>query len=292
MHIGVWKRRRSADSVFPDSFIAAIADRYEITDEIGRGGMSIVYLANDLEGGLSVAVKVLRPELIGDVSSRRFLREIELMRQLDHPRIVPLLDAGEQAGLPYCVTEYLKGESLRVRLKREAQLQVRDALVIACDVAEALEYAHVRGLIHRDIKPENILLSGSHAIVSDFGLARAVGLTGRVTQSGYVVGTVKYMSPEQSEGERELDVRTDVYSLGCVLYEMFSGDPPFTGSTPPAVVARKLHGHLPSLRLVRPDVTERQEGVIAKALQRDPADRYAECGQFLSALRGLLHDLD
>jgi serine/threonine-protein kinase len=233
----------------------ALAERYRVGDEIGRGGMATVYRAHDLKHDRSVALKVLKPELAAALGTERFLREITLTARLDHPHILPLLDSGEADGLLYYVMPFVDGESLRARLDREKQLPLDDALRIARQVADALGHAHGQGIVHRDIKPENILLSGGHARVADFGIARAVTAAGgaSLTETGLAVGTPAYMSPEQGSGE-EVDARTDVYSLGCVVYEMLAGEPPYTGATAGAILARKAMAAVPSLRVVRETV--------------------------------------
>src|SRR5689334_25189836 len=210
---------------------AALADRYRIERELGAGGMATVYLAEDLKHRRRVAIKVLRPELGAAVGAERFLREIETTANLRHPHILPLYDSGSAGGLLYYVMPLVEGESLRDRLAREKQLPIDDALRIAREVADALSYAHARGVIHRDIKPENILLEGGHAVVADFGIARAVSTAGadRLTETGMAIGTPMYMSPEQAAGDPDLDGRSDLYSLGCVLYEMLGVQAPFTG---------------------------------------------------------------
>ena len=216
---------------------AALANRYTIGRELGRGGMATVYLAQDLKHDRQVAIKVLRPELSAAVSADRFLLEIRIAARLSHPHIVPVFDSGEADGLLYYVMPYVRGESLRTRLSRENRLTVKEAVDIACEVANALAYAHKEGVVHRDIKPENILLEEGIAIVADFGIARAftaaaTSMDEKLTSAGLALGTPLYMSPEQAAGHLELDGRADVYSLGCVLYEMLAGEPPFTGTTP------------------------------------------------------------
>ncbi len=215
-----------------DRLKTALADRYAIEQEIGAGGMATVYLAEDLKLHRKVAVKVLRPELAAALGPERFLREIEIAAKLHHPHILALHDSGEVDGFLYYVMPYVDGESLRDRLNREKQLPVEDALQIAREVADALGSAHRHDVIHRDIKPENILLEEGHAVVADFGIARAIHAAGgeQLTETGLAVGTPAYMSPEQAMGSKELDGRSDLYSLGCVLYEMLAGQPPFTGA--------------------------------------------------------------
>ncbi|MGH7702748.1 MAG: protein kinase domain-containing protein [Gemmatimonadales bacterium] len=272
-----------------DSFprlAAALADRYTIERELGRGGMAAVYLARDLKHGRPVALKVLHPELAAALGPERFLREIEVAARLTHPHILPLHDSGSADGLLYYVMPFVEGESLRDRLTREQQLPLDDALQIARNVAAALGHAHSHGVIHRDIKPENILLEGGEAVVADFGIARAIGAAAgeKLTETGLAIGTAAYMSPEQAAGERDLDGRSDLYSLGCVLYEMLAGEPPFTGPTAQAIMAKRLSQPVPALHVVRETVPTHVEQAIVKALARLPADRFATAGQFGTAL--------
>jgi dienelactone hydrolase len=265
---------------------AALADRYTIERELGRGGMATVYLAADLKHHRQVAIKVLRPELAVALGPARFLREIDIVAQLTHPHILPLYDSGDAAGLLYYVMPYVQGESLRSRLDREGQLPLDDALGITREVADALGHAHALGIVHRDIKPENILFQAGHALVSDFGIARAISAAGgeRLTETGLAVGTPAYMSPEQASAEHLIDGRSDIYSLACVLYEMIAGQPPFMGSTVHGILARKLTDPVPPLRTVRETVPEALEQVILKALSRTPADRFATVISFAEAL--------
>jgi serine/threonine-protein kinase len=256
---------------------AALAGRYRIERELGAGGMAVVYLADDPRHGRPVAVKVMRSELAAALGPERFLREIRIAARLRHPNIVPLYDSGEADGLLYYVMPYIEGESLRDRLRRERQLPVDEALGIAREVADALAHAHEHELIHRDIKPENILLEGGHAVVADFGIARAVGsaaTTQLTTATGLAIGTPAYMSPEQALGDAAVDARSDVYALGCVLYEMLAGEPPYTGPTPQAIVARQLAEPVRSLRIVREAVPDQLERAVMRALARVPADRF------------------
>jgi len=270
-----------------ESLSGALADRYRVERELGRGGMATVYLAEDLKHHRKVAVKVLRAELAAALGPERFLREIEISARLHHPHILPLYDSGEAEGFLFYVMPYVEGESLRDRLTREKQLPLDDALQIACEVADALSFAHSRGVVHRDIKPENVLLESGHAVVADFGIARAISAAGsdRLTETGIAVGTPAYMSPEQAFGEQDLDGRSDIYGLGCVLYEMLGGDPPFTGSSARALLARKMVDQIPSLRTVRETVPFTVERAVRKALARVPADRFATASQFAEALK-------
>jgi len=261
-----------------------LGDRYEIQDELGSGGMAVVYLADDRKHNRRVAIKVLRPELALEVGPERFLREIEVTAQLSHPHILPLYDSGGQGSVLYYVMPHVEGESLRQRIVREGQLPLEDALTITRDVAAALSYAHSRGIIHRDIKPENILLSGAQAIVADFGIAGVVAGEGGLTRTGLVVGTPAYMSPEQAAGDRVVDGRSDLYALGCVLYEMLGGEPPHTGPSPQAILARQLSGEVRPLRPLRRTVTPAVEAVVRRALAPAAADRFPTVLDFSEAL--------
>ncbi len=265
---------------------AALAGRYDVEREVGHGAMATVFLARDLRYDRQVAVKVLNRELAAALGAERFLREIDILARLNHPHILPLLDSGDAKGSLYYVMPFVAGESLRRRLERETQLPVGDALAIAREVALALDYAHRQGFIHRDVKPENILLSDGLALVADFGIARAVNQaadTDRLTGSGLSPGTPPYMSPEQASGGT-VDSRCDIYALGCVLYELLAGQPPFPGPTAQAVLARHLADPVPPLRTVRPTVPLSVERAVLKALAKVPADRYATAGEFAAAL--------
>ena len=264
----------------------AFEQRYEIQREVGSGGTATVYLARDLKHDRLVALKILKPELAAGLGPERFVREIMLTARLDHPLIVPLLDSGEAAGFLYYVMPYVEGESLRSRLSREKQLSVEVAVKVVREVADALSYAHGLGIVHRDIKPENILLAAGHARVADFGIARAIAEAGgtHLTETGVAVGTPAYMSPEQASGVRDVDARSDVYSLACVTYELLAGQPPFTGATAEAILARKSIEDVPRLRTVRPVVSQTAESAIARALERVPADRFETADQFAHAL--------
>jgi tRNA A-37 threonylcarbamoyl transferase component Bud32/tetratricopeptide (TPR) repeat protein len=275
------------------SLQTALADRYQLERELGHGGMATVYLAREIKHHRTVAIKILRPELAGILTRERFLREIRISSEFSHPHILPLLDSGtvpatdKCPALPFYTMPFVEGESLRDRLAREKQLPLDDALEIAREVAAALGYAHARGVIHRDIKPENILLSGGHAVVADFGVARAVEEAAdadAITSAGLVVGTPSYMSPEQAGGEAILDGRSDLYSLGCVLYEMLGGDPPFSGPSAQAVIARHRLDPVPSLRTLRATIPESVERAVRQALEKSPADRFATAEQFGEAL--------
>jgi TolB-like protein/Flp pilus assembly protein TadD/tRNA A-37 threonylcarbamoyl transferase component Bud32 len=270
----------------PGRLATALADRYRLDTELGRGGMATVYLAHDLKHRRRVALKVLHPQLAHALGPDRFLREVETVAGLAHPHILPLFDSGEADGLLWYTMPYVEGESLRGRLTRERQLPVADAVRIAGEVADALSYAHAHGVIHRDIKPENILLSGSHALVADFGVAKALDEAAGVsmTQTGLAVGTPAYMSPEQASGDRRIDPRSDIYSLGCVLYEMLAGEPPYTGPTPQAVMAKRFTEPVPPFRGTRETVPHWIERAVRTALARAPADRFTSAGQFAQAL--------
>ena len=265
----------------------ASSDRYRIERELGQGGMATVYLAHDLRHGRKVAIKVLRPELAAVIGAERFLREITTIANLQHPHILGLIDSGEVNGTAYYVMPFVEGESLRDRLHREKQLPVPEAVRLATEIAGALDYAHRHGVIHRDIKPENVLLHDGSALVADFGIALAVKSAGgsRMTETGMSLGTPHYMSPEQAMGEREITTRSDIYALGCVTYEMLTGDPPFTGSTAQAIVAKMMTEKPTALSRVRDTVPAGVEEAVLTALAKLPADRFASAAEFAAALR-------
>ncbi|HEX9754248.1 MAG TPA: protein kinase [Gemmatimonadales bacterium] len=265
---------------------AALADRYRVERQLGAGGMATVYLAEDLRHHRRVALKVLRPELAAVIGAERFLHEITTTANLQHPHILALFDSGQVDGTVFYVMPYVEGESLRERLTREKQLPINEALQITREVASALDYAHRHGVIHRDIKPENILLHDGQALVADFGIALAASTAGgtRMTETGMSLGTPHYMSPEQAMGERQLDARTDVYALGCVLYEMLAGEPPFTGPTPQAIVAKVMTDEPRPLTQLRKTVPEPVENAVLTALQKLPADRFGSTAEFAAAL--------
>ena len=294
-----------------DGLKRALSNRYLIQRELGAGGMAIVYLAEDLKHRRKVAVKVLRPGLAAALGTERFLREINVTANLNHPHILPLLDSGTAEEPPsarppvrpsdqtptalppfsptavlYYVMPYVEGESLRDRLNREKQLPIDDALEIASEVADALGSAHRQGVVHRDIKPENILLSEGHAVVADFGIALAVSAAGgqRLTDTGLSVGTPEYMSPEQAAGEQSIDARSDVYSLACVLYEMLVGEPPFTGPTAQSIIAKRFSDPVPSVRRLRDTVPATIDAALIRALAKAPADRFAAVEELAEAL--------
>ena len=260
----------------------ALASRYKIERELGQGGMAKVFLAHDLKYERAVAVKVLRPDVGADVGAARFLREIQIAARLHHPHILPLYDSDQADGLLYYVMPYIEGETLRQRLLRERQLPVPESLQIAREVADALSYAHSCNVVHRDIKPANILLDSGHALVADFGVARAIG--GGQTSSGHVIGTPAYMSPEQVDGSEYLDGRSDIYSLGAVLFEMLTGEPPFRGSTVTAIIANRLTSPAPSARAFRELVPEAVDSAVKKAMANLPADRFTSATQFAEAI--------
>ena len=277
-----------------DRLRAALAGRYAVEREIGRGGMATVYLAHDIRHARPVAIKVLRPDLAASLAGERFTREIHTAARLQHPHILPLFDSGEVDGSLFYVMPYVEGESLRSRLDREKQLSLDEALRITTEVADALEYAHTHNVVHRDIKPENILFAtrgetapaGPHALVTDFGIARAISSAGSetLTQAGLAIGTPSYMSPEQATAESAIDGRTDTYSLGCVLYEMLAGHPPFLGTTAREILARHACDVVPPLRTTRPDLPAFVDQAVGRALAKAPADRYATTAAFNAAL--------
>ena len=250
--------------------------------------MAVVYLADDLKHGRKVALKVLKAELSSLVGPERFLREIQIAARLRHPHILPLLDSGEADGILYYTMPHIEGESVRDRLNNEKQLPIADAVRITSEVADALSYAHEQGVIHRDIKPSNILLDSGHAVVADFGIALIVQTTptDRLTRSGISPGSPLYMSPEQAAGDPGVDARSDIYSLGCVLYEMLAGDPPFTGSVPAVILAKKLREPVPRLIVARDTIPEYVEQAAIRALARTPADRFSGADEFARALTG------
>jgi eukaryotic-like serine/threonine-protein kinase len=263
--------------------------RYEVQRQLGRGGMATVYLAQDPRHHRSVAIKVLHSDVGLTIGPERFLREIDVAAHLQHPHILPLIESGEDNGRLYYVMPFVEGESLRQRLQESKQLSVDAAVRIAREVAEALDYAHRHGIIHRDVKPENILLADSQAVIADFGIARALSSHSSVepmTRAGLVLGTPDYMSPEQATGTEPLDGRTDVYSLGCVVYEMLAGQPPFVGPTVESVIHQHLAVAAPLVTTVRPGVPPELERAIARAMAKTPADRFESAGQFAEELGG------
>jgi len=274
-----------------DALHAGLADRYRIERELGAGGMAVVYLARDLQRDRDVALKVLRSELSAASGAARFDREIRLAARLVHPNILPLLDSGRVSasaggdGHLWYTMPFVEGESLRARLHREKQLPLDEAVRLTSEIADALGHAHAQGILHRDIKPENILLAAGHALVADFGIARALGDTSqRITSTGLALGTPGYMSPEQSSGEHDLDARSDLYALASVTYEMLAGEPPFTGPSAQAVIARRLSQPPPSISVIRPGIPESVDAALRRALAPVPADRFASTAEFARAL--------
>jgi TolB-like protein/tRNA A-37 threonylcarbamoyl transferase component Bud32/Flp pilus assembly protein TadD len=263
----------------------ALAGHYQIERVLGEGGMATVYLAHDQKHNRKVAVKVMRPELAATLGADRFLREVQVAAQLSHPHILPMHDSGEADGILYYVMPYVEGETLKERIAKEGQLSVNDAMRLGREVAEALAYAHTRGIIHRDIKPGNILLQSGHALVADFGIARALGAEGdALTKTGLAVGTPQYMAPEQATGEREVDGRADIYALGAVMYEMVAGEPPFTGPTARSIITRSLTEEPRSLTVSRAGLSAAVNSGIMKALAKSPSDRYANAQEMVGAL--------
>lgn len=269
-----------------DPLRTALADRYHVKREIGSGGMATVYLAEDLRHHRKVAVKVLRPELTISLGAQRFLREIDVVAQLQHPNILPLLDSGIAASFLYYVMPYVDGPSLRTRLANQGQLPVNDAVRTLIGVVDALAEAHRHGIVHRDVKPDNVLLTGRHAMVTDFGVAKAVneaGGTQIVTSVGITLGTPAYMAPEQAAGDPHIDHRVDIYAVGVLAYEMLTGSPPFSGATPRVLSAHMTDEPEPP-RARRPEIPAALEGVVLKCLQKDPAQRWQSADELLAQL--------
>jgi eukaryotic-like serine/threonine-protein kinase len=267
---------------------SALGDRYDVERLLGEGGMATVFLAKDLRHGRQVAIKTLRAELAASIGADRFLREIQLAANLQHPNILTLYDSGDAHGVLYYVMPFVEGESLRGRLNREQQLPLYDAVRLTRESAEGLAYAHGHGVVHRDIKPENILLQNNHALVADFGIARALDAAGeKLTQTGMAVGTPHYMSPEQALGSDHADGRSDIYSLGCVLYELLAGQPPFDGPNSRAIMARHSMEQIPSLQIVRQSVPDELEDAVFQSLEKTPADRYQTMAEFADVLADL-----
>ena len=268
---------------------SGLRDRYAIERQLGEGGMAIVFLAQDLRHDRKVALKVLRPEISAEIGAERFLREIKMAAGLNHPHILAVYDSGQTDGLLFYVMPSVEGRSLRERLDTERQLPLEEALRITREVASALDYAHRHHVVHRDVKPENILLHEGSALVADFGIGKALSAGASITQTGMTVGTPAYMSPEQAAGEGTVDGRSDLYSLGCVLYEMLAGEPPFTGPNAQAVLAKRFVSPVPSVRASR-DVPEAVDTAVTRALARTPVDRYHTAAEFAEALRQLSWD--
>ncbi len=266
---------------------AGLAGRYTVERQLGEGGMAVVFLARDLRHERTVAVKVLRPDISAEIGAERFLREIKMAARLTHTNILPVFDSGEADGLLFYVMPSMEGKSLRDRIEKEGQLALEDAARIAAEVASALDYSHRQQVIHRDIKPENILLHEGAAMVADFGIGKAASAGKSITHTGLAVGTPAYMSPEQASGETEIDGRSDLYSLGCVLYEMLAGEPPFTGPNARSIIAKRFVSPVPSVSITR-DVPDAIEAAVSRALARSPADRFRTGAEFADALRGAL----
>ncbi len=286
-HESISRATRRHLNAAPARLAAALSDRYTIERELGAGGMATVYLAQDLKHHRKVAIKVLRPELAAVIGAERFLSEIRTTANLQHPHILPLFDSGEADSFLFYVMPFVEGISLRDRMTREKQLPINEAVRIATEIASALDYAHRQGVIHRDIKPENILLHDGSALVADFGIALAASKAGtRMTETGMSLGTPQYMSPEQAMGERELDARSDVYALGCVTYEMLTGEPPFSGPTAQAIVAKVMTADPADIVSLRKTVPGDVADAVHTALQKLPADRFASAAEFSAALRG------
>jgi serine/threonine protein kinase len=258
--------------------------RYRVKREIGRGGMATVYLADDVQESREVAIKVLSGELGSSLDATRFEREIKIAGELQHPNILRAYDSGSAKGIVFYVMPFIAGKSVRARLEEEKFLSIDEAIRITSEVCDALDFAHARGVVHRDIKPENILLQDGHAIVADFGIARVIAEQGAtLTQTGLSLGTAQYMSPEQASAEK-VDGRSDIYSLGCVLYEMLVGEPPFTGPNAMAILARAITQPVPSIRVVRTSVPEAIEFAVLKSLERVPIDRFQSAKEFRDAI--------
>jgi len=272
-----------------ERLVTGLAGRYTVERELGHGGMAVVFLANDLRHGRKVALKVLRPEVAAEIGAERFLREIKMAAGLTHPHVLPVHDSGEADGLLFFVMPNMEGRSLRERLDAERQLPLADALRITREVASALDYAHRQGVVHRDIKPENILLHEGAALVADFGIGKAMS-GASITQAGMIVGTPSYMSPEQASGESDVDGRSDLYSLGCVLYEMLTGEPPFSAPTVMALIVRRLTESAPRASRLRPDLPDQIEAALVRALAREPIERFRTVGEFAAALAGTGED--
>jgi serine/threonine-protein kinase len=273
---------------------SALKDRYDLERELGRGGMATVFLARDVKHSRQVAIKVLHEDLAIAMGEERFRREIDIATSLSHPHILPLYDSGEAQGSLFYVMPYVEGESLRDRLNRDKILPIEDALRIAQEVASALDFAHRKNIIHRDIKPENILLGGGHAVVADFGLARAVNSMNAeaLTQTGMSLGTPTYMSPEQAFAEKDIDGRSDEYSLACVLYEMLTGQPPFSGPNAQAIMARHSMAAVPSMKIVRNTIPDEVEDLVQRALAKSRTDRFATLAEFAQELNECVIDRD
>src|SRR4051812_35933231 len=269
-----------------ESLRAALVERYRVERPIGRGGMATVYLAHDLRHDRRVAIKVMSPELTATIGAERFNREVKIAAKLSHPNVLGVFDSGEVKGLLFYVMPLIEGETLRDKLQRERQLSIDESIQIICEVAEALGYAHQNGIVHRDVKPENILLQNGRALVADFGIAALAERDGeKLTKTGMAVGTAAYMSPEQAAGERT-DARSDIYALGCVLYEMLVGQPPFTGANAMAIMAQHSMATLPEIRVMRNSIPQELEGVIRRSMEKTAADRFQTMDEFRRAVLG------
>jgi len=285
-------KRRPSQAAFVDDLRSALADglakRYAIEGLLGTGGMALVFEGRDLARNRAVAIKVLNPEVASAVTTARFVREVLWSANLQHPHIVPVLDSGEAGGFPYLVMPLVEGDALGDRLAEHPKLPIATAVKYATEVALALDYAHGKGIVHRDIKPDNILISHEYALVADFGVARALGVASgnTLTGPGSPIGTLAYMSPEQVLGHPDVDGRTDIYSLGCVLYEMLAGRRAFDGTTLRQIMEQQLHGHPPPLATLRPDVPPAVADAAARAMDKDPAQRYQTAREFATALGG------
>jgi serine/threonine protein kinase len=266
--------------------VDALRERYELGEELGHGGMATVYLARDVRDQRMVAIKVMHPRVANALNAQRFLREIAIAGSMGHPLIVPLHDSGTAGDVLFYVMPYVEGDTLAQRLARVRRLPLEDALAVARDVAEALGHAHRQGILHRDVKPQNILLAGGRALVADFGLARAIGAADyqKLTDTGVLVGTVYYMSPEQVRDDRDLDQRTDIYALGCILYEMLTGEPPYSGRGLTEVASRILQSPVPSARHLVPEVPHGLDATIRRALATRAAERFSSMAEFAAAL--------
>ena len=269
-----------------DRLNAALGDRYRLEEEIGRGGMAIVYRARDLRHERDVALKVLLPEVAAAVGPDRFLREVELAAGLTHPSILPVFDSGQVDDLLFYVMPYVDGESVRDRIDRDGPLPLLEALQIVREVADGLDFAHRQGVVHRDVKPGNVLLTDGHSYIADFGVALPIGPEAEehLTRTGLAIGTPAYMSPEQAAGQRTIDGRSDVYGLGCVLYEMLSGSLPFEGPTPQSILVRRLTEDAAPIRTLRREVPPNIEQALTQAMARDQNDRFATAAEFKDAL--------
>src|SRR5258707_1046324 len=265
---------------------SALADRYRLERQLGAGGMATVYLAHDIKHDRHVALKVLKPELAAVLGAERFVVEIKTTAALQHPHILPLFDSGTADGFLYYVMPYIEGETLRTKLDRETQLGIEEAVRITREVADALDYAHRHGVIHRDIKPENILLHDGRPMVADFGIALALSAAagGRMTETGLSLGTPHYMSPEQATAEKELSNRSDIYSLGCVLYEMLTGNPPHTGASAQQIIMKIVTEEAAPVTKLRKSVPPNVAAAVSKSLEKLPADRFANAAEFGAAL--------